>query len=206
MSTSLQVESAPSIMLSSLHLDLFIQILTHLSVKDIMRLLLTKKELYSLRNELEIWTSICKSYDSGLFRTLRQQHCSPKDITGYPLAADDLMSLARQCEKINEVRDVEWGVVPFHDGRSKIEPMEGHTMNKLVERYLIVVGGWANDEPNEVICIDGQVLPERVFRIPTETINRPRFRYGFTTTVFLNRFFIYGGCRHGGYSGDCNGT
>lgn len=205
MSTSLQVGSVPPTMLSSLHLDLFIQILMHLSVNDVMRLLLTKKEFYSLRNELEIWNSICKSYDSGLFCTLRNQHCFPRDINDYPLAADEMIVLARQCEKINEVREVEWGRVEFHDKRCEVEPMEGHTMSKLLERYLIIIGGWADDEPNEVICIDGQVLPERVFRISSQTINRPRFRYGFTTTVFLNRFFIYGGCRQGGYSRDCNG-
>ena len=53
--------------------------------------------------------------------------------------------------------------------------------------------------------IDGSALTERLVVVPTVTENVPVFRYGFSSVVYNNSVYVFGGCKNGGYSGDCNG-
>ena len=43
-------------------------------------------------------------------------------------------------------------------------------------------GGWGASSSNEIYVIDGAALPS-IVRIPTVTVKRPRFKYGFSATL-----------------------
>jgi hypothetical protein len=76
-------------------------------------------------------------------------------------------------------------------------------------RYIAVIGGWGPDSDNKLNIIDSSALiptatsKPRLQLLSAETINCPRFRYGFTAnTVSENRVLCFGGLRQGGYAGE----
>jgi len=192
-------------MLVALQLDSFINVVSYLTVADTMRTLMTSKELYSLRDEPRLWKVFLQSMDNEILSSFRRQFSLARNLTTYPLSIKEEIEVARQCTLIKSIGRVQWYRSGYHSSTPQLEPMEGHTMNSLVGRFLIIVGGWGGEPPNQVSVIDGLAFPNKILPILTITENTPRFRYGFSTMVLRNRVFVYGGCRQGGYSADCNG-
>ena len=167
---------------------------------------MTSKELYFLSDEPRLWKVFTLAVDKDVLQGIRRQQTVGRDLQANPLVTKEEIEIARQCSLLRSIDRVKWMQTKYVANTAQLEPMEGHTMNLLMDRYLIIVGGWGGESPNEVSIIDGLALPNKILPIGTsDASNLPRFRYGFSTMVFRNRVFVYGGCRQGGYSQDCNG-
>lgn len=204
-------------MLVHLPFDALAKIGSYLDAHELGRVLLSCKGLYEHRGNVLLWQQIFAQYDEDSVRSLCQHLKLGFDGVS-SLSVDECIEIARQLTDSNSLQRIRYHRPIYQTHRTRdghetivqndvrLGRMEAHTMTTLGDRYLVVVGGWGQSRENEVDVIDGIGLPERIVMIPTETRSVPRFRYGFSSVAFGNALYVYGGCRTGGYGGDCNGN
>lgn len=194
--------------MQSIPFDIFGKVASYLTINELGILTSSCKTFFEYRNFSQLWDSIKQRGQNKLLKSLKSHL-----VLGYNSTSDaDLykqIELARQISKLETLQTVRWrrpGYFPVKetDDDFRLFRMEAHTMNTFLDRYLIIVGGWSESSENEITVLDGALLPECILSIPTTTSSSPRFRYGFSTVVYNNDLWVFGGCRNGGYSADCN--
>ena len=196
-------------MLAALPFDIFVTVSGFLSPDDIINTVSTCKSLYILRDSTEVWNMQLSGLNPKVVGSLRAHlvHGCRDTAT---VSKNQLIELARQVSRLDVITKVCWRKPPYLEAHRagsefRLERMEAHTMSAFLSRYLIIVGGWASARENHIDIVDGAALPERLFVVPTVTENVPVFRYGFSSVVYNNSVYVFGGCKNGGYSGDCSG-
>lgn len=196
-------------MLAALPFDIFVTVSGYLSAEDIINTITTCKSLYILRDSAEVWNIKLSVLHPNLVGSLRAHLVHGcRDATS--ISKNHQIELARQASRLDVITKVCWRKPPYLEAHCegsefRLERMEAHTMSTFLGRYLIIVGGWASARENHIDVIDGAALPERLVVVPTTTENIPVFRYGFSSVVYNNSVYVFGGCKNGGYSGDCSG-
>lgn len=195
--------------MQSIPFDTFGKVASYLTINELGILTSSCKTFFEYRNYSQLWDAIKQRGQKKLLKSL-QSHL----VLGYNSTCDaDLnkqIELARQISKLETLQTVRWRRPEYFpvketDNDFRLFRMEAHTMNTFLDRFLIIVGGWSESSENEITVLDGALLPECILSIPTTTSSFPRFRYGFSTVVYDNDLWVFGGCRNGGYSADCNG-
>ena len=192
------------------------KVLTFLSASEVSRTLQVNKRFRSLFSNEYIWKCICEQasttslYNStwrALSKSCNSSHCL------------NLQSTARQLEAMVQLKSVKWTKLKDQEQPKSnnstaasharpVDRMEGHTMNVIMDRFAVVVGGWGPANLNNLHVIDGATLSQvpshtsTVGTINTETVAVPPFRYGFSTVEHRGRLVVFGGCAGGGYSAD----
>jgi hypothetical protein len=196
-------------MIVALPLEVHARIASYLHARDVCQLLMTSKPLYIFIESKLIWKSIVDQLDVSSTKSLWNHRRLGKDDQDQ-VSGKEWMEIARQASSLNPIEKVQWLKPQYkrtqHVIRNQpLDRMEAHTMNLLLDRFLLVVSGWGPASHNEINFIDALALPKAAIRIKTTTSRIPRFRYGFSTVVHGSEVVIYGGCRQGGYSMECNG-
>jgi len=200
--------------------DLVIGILGYLPCSDIHRALAVSKRFRGYAENTYLWKSVChrgassKSFIRSLLNHnnggtvkafIESNDCSSSFHEGRK-ECDQYRLVARQLEAVSKLEKLKWeqAVVNSHSSTERLDRMEAHSMTLVLDRFAVIINGWGQSEYNDVSIIDCYSLPElRTIRV--NTIQPPHFRYGFSTTFFRGRLFVFGGCSNGGYSGDVNG-
>ncbi|KAJ1412807.1 hypothetical protein B484DRAFT_455238 [Ochromonadaceae sp. CCMP2298] len=197
--------------------DTVVRILTFLPSSEVARAIQTSKRFRGFGDSRFLWQSLCNvasvpSLQSSILANASKFNPEDSHIT-------TLRSAARQLESLSKLDKVRWKKLHYPDtdpdtADGRIEKMEGHTMNVLLDRFALIVGGWGASDSNDVSIIDGGCLSAAatedeavkpvVNLVRTRNINVPSFRYGFSTAVHKGRLVVFGGCANGGYSGDVN--
>jgi len=167
----------------------------------------------ALRNDEYLWQSVCNNAGTQSLR----QCIKDAFVRAYP--REDVISrhFAQRLEACAELDKVKWLRLKNseYNRGPQLEKMEAHTATSMLNRFVVVVGGWCNSSDNRIDVIDGEGLdggtdqdpggtPLPLVTLPAFTENTPTFRYGFSTTEYRGRLIVLGGCRGGGYSNDCN--
>lgn len=199
--------------MDALSADLFVRILSFLGASDVTRALAVNKMFRVLCDDEYLWQSVCNSAGTKSLRS-----CLSDTLLRLNPQEDGLSRLvARRLEASSELDKVKWLRLrnSEHNRGPLLEKMEAHTATAILNRFVVVVGGWCNSSDNRIDVIDGGALqtetdedrggtPLPLITLPTFTENTPSFRYGFSTTEYKGRLIVLGGCRGGGYSNDCN--
>lgn len=196
-------------MLVNVPFDIFVSLSEFLTPDEIAITTSTCRTLWDMQRSLQLWSSIGRRANKKLVSSLLT-HLIIGYNQGDSVSVEHQIEVARQVARINSMKRVRWRKPEYIErtketNHSKLERMEAHTMTSFLDRYLLVVGGWAGSRENEIDIIDGAALPQRLVLLSTSTSNVPGFRYGFSSVVYNNKLIVYGGCRSGGYSADCNG-
>jgi hypothetical protein len=201
--------------------DLVIRILGFLSSSDIHRTLAVNKRFQRFFEHIYLWKYLChrgaatKSLIRSLLahnnvgNTLEASIKSDGSSSSFDPAwkeCEQYRMISRQLEGMSKLEKLKWNSAEIrsHDATNRLERMEAHSMTLILDRFAVIINGWGQSDLNDVTIIDCSTLPVlRTIRV--DTIRPPRFRYGFSTTYYRGRLFVYGGCCNGGYSGDING-
>jgi hypothetical protein len=192
--------------LDELPFDAVARIGSFLSVSELQRLLLINSAFYQIGLKPEIWKQwinlISKqSIESFWFHRSMGQPFEQASIS-------DIKELAREAFCLSHLSTMQWKRVQYHKESkdSRLFPMEAHTTTSILDRYVAVTAGWCRSpHANRISFLDAWALPHQIVTITTKTLGNPDFRYGFSTLMWKGRLVIYGGCKEGGYSADCNG-
>jgi hypothetical protein len=195
--------------MQSLPFDAFGKIASFLSADEIAIATSTCKSLFEFRKFPQLWNEIIGRSSRCIGDSFRAHLQLREGDLASDLDICHQIELAREVSRVETLKTVRWRRPNYLDesrGGSGLclNRMEAHTMNSFLERYLVIIGGWDEMAQNEVSIIDGNALPECLLTISTVTESRPHFRYGFSSLVYRNQIFVFGGCRSGGYTGDCN--
>lgn len=196
--------------------DLLVIVFTYLSASDICRSQRTCRKFHALKVDSYLWDSVLRSAAvPSLVATITSTTCA-WDSHEYNHRK---YHAARQLEAMSTLDRVCWSQLNHSNsanpGGPRLEKMEAHTMTLLLGRFAVIVGGWSDSSDNRIEVIDCNTLhaighgtaissPQRLTTLNTFTERTPRFRYGFSTVEHKGRLIVYGGCRGGGYSHDCN--
>ena len=180
--------------------DLVIRILGFLSSSDIHRTLAINKRFQGFSEHMYLWKNLCHRGAStkSLIRSLLAHNAgtTTKECEQYRM-------ISRQLEAVSKLEKLRWKPAEL-SATNRLEKMEAHSMTLILDRFAVIIDGWGQSELNDVSIIDCCTLPV-LSTIRVETVNQPRFRYGFSTTYYRGRLLVFGGCSNGGYSGDING-
>eukprot|EP01038_Epipyxis_sp_PR26KG_P013960 gene13960-18724_t len=203
--------------------DDIIRIISFLTVKEVGRVSCASNHVHKIVSpSIYLWRDICLNSARGNVQLVESL---VKHIGLYRSMQDikcEVYHTAARClNAMMELKQLSWGKIQLvSKSLLPLDRMEGHTINVLLDRFAIVVGGWGPKKKNNLYAIDGLALPSLV-TIPFNTLSCPRFRYGFSTVSvppispdmidhsddvkrLSTYFLLYGGCTTGGYSGDCN--
>lgn len=192
--------------LDQLPFDTLVRISTFLSLSETQRLLLTNKVLYLIGFKPELWKHWFSLVSKHTLDALWFHHSMGRSFDD--MTIHEIKELSREAVALSDIKHAQWKRVDYHSEseRDKLYPMEAHTMSLLFDRYLVVTGGWSRSpNANQISFLDAWAIPHNILTIPTETLGNPAFRYGFSTLSYKGKLYVFGGCREGGYTGDCNG-
>lgn len=178
-----------------------VKVLSYLTTSEISRAFLVCKKIHLLKNEPFLWKEVFQNSANPSLRDGLRSTAIDDDLPSY------LYEASRQLEAINKLERVCWSRLKYSDAAQgpRLEKMEAHTMTLLLGCFAVIVGGWGFSSDNRIDIIDcSGIQHNNLLTLNTFTQRSPRFRYGFSTLEYKGRLLIYGGCRGGGYSHDCN--
>ncbi len=229
--------------------DVLVKILSFLDASDIWNLSSTSKVLVCFALDENFWRNHCEIRSSSNQDEIIQFHRLKSSILNHSFSSLSLSSsssssssssmkysaIAREMQALHSMKTVSLRKISNFNRRGEMS-MEGHAASVLLNRFMILVGGWGNHAENNVYCYDalslssssvasspGVVSPS-LTSVPSVTHGNPRFKYGFTvvpasTSITTSnttsntasskdrcRLLVFGGCASGGYTNDVNGT
>lgn len=186
--------------------DALISVLLFLSPAEVSHLALVSKRLLSFVSDdpnYNLWTSICSLFPLNLYRQLKNSHLT-SELTD--------KQVARLMQGSHNISVLDWARCRYEDGATaKIDSQEAHAACTILDRFMIVVGGWGPGRANEVSVLDGGRSAEEdttlLRPVHVENTNVGRFRYGMSVVTVKHevkwRLLVFGGLTMGGYAGDC---
>ncbi len=193
--------------LDQLPFDTLVRISSFLSVTETQRVFLANSILFHIGQQPALWKHWFGLISKSTLLDLWHQRSMGRSLESAIIG--ELKELAREAFAISDLSKVQWKRLDYHpdsDQAVRLFPMEAHTMSLVYDRYLIIAGGWCRSpNANQISVIDAWAIPHQVLPIPTETFGNPVFRYGFSSIIWNGKVIVFGGCREGGYTGDCNG-
>lgn len=196
------------VVLESLPLDALVRVSSYLQGPELGKLQLTSKSWLRMDGQVELWRATCESCDPEVAQSLWSNICFGSNIGVHASMAPlpEVKELSREISCLHGLRKAEWTRSRYHSLSSadQLDAMEAHTMTSLCQRYLVVVAGWGQGEVSNVYVIDGMALPHALVLLHVREVQSPpRFRYGFSAVSHGSEVLVFGGCRFGGYSGEC---
>ena len=185
--------------------DCLLSVLSNLECSEILPAVVSHKAQQLVRNP-KLWASVSCNYSAALFDKISRFNShngsSPTEIYG--------MEICRKLEAASCAQLLDWEQGEYHLTSTPLESQEAHAATSVLDRYIVVVGGWGPNTAPGISVVDGRSLPGPLVTIPCNNTSVGRFRYGMTVVADVNhvetkrRLFIFGGLTVGGYGGDCN--
>jgi hypothetical protein len=207
-----------------IHFSIF---LGYLEYNDLLNLSVCNKKFNKIFSDRSIWLELLSHTNSTnrrqILNGIYERYGDDHGINMLPLLdLNTIKDITKKLYKLKKINIVKWHQGHFYDenelinncdnnGRDYqaqiIDPMEAHCANAILNRFMVIIGGWSAAYNNDIYVVDCASINDNLnkFRsIPTNTFNMPRFKYGFSSVMLdFKTILLFGGCTQGGYSGQC---
>lgn len=224
-------ESTNNIIDRYLYIDEWIYVTGYLEYNEILNLSVCNKNFNNIFSERSVWLELLNHTNElvrrQILNEIYESYGEGHKINLLPLLdLETIKDITKKLYKLKKINIIKWKKGSLYDGNELndemhdsniheyddyqaqiIDPMEAHSANVILDRFLVIVGGWSAAYNNDIYVVDCSSKNKKLdkFRsITTNTFNLPRFKYGFSTVMLDSKtLLLYGGCTQGGYSGQC---